>query len=511
MMKVGSEITGCTLLDGGATHCLRMSESKSGWNESETVNVQLAAGQIELNLHPKKNTLLSKERVQSIIPMCKLTQGGYDVCWTSSGCVVKHPTKGMLEVTMQQGCPTVSESDGKRLMMEIEEIKEKKASLRAVVVGQQDPRTQEEEAVKKLHELFPEVPMRILERIPGKANWSSHALPFNRHRRRQIEKAKMVVIHLFAGKEDPCWKQQEKNGVVVVCLDIVGGGDLLHNPDLAGWLEWMAATGKVKLWLSGPPCRTVSALRCKEDEGPPQLRTRLGPQRFGIEGLAMHYQQYADDDTVMWLRQLWWMLLSHQTSNGGEYLIEQPLDPEEWCKGQKPKGGFPSFMIWPESLETMKKLEIKMVRIDQGCLGHPTRKPTMLATTVREVVEINGLRSDSYDPLAWDMPLQQRIQKSHQLAAWAPGLKQLLCRVIQRRGRHEDPSMRTLTMKERLEVQAWQDHHRAGHLPFRKDCPVCLISAGKTRQHRRLACPTSCCLSLDICGPIKKKMGVDMD
>lgn len=505
VMKIGDKATNQTLLDGGATHCLRMMETKQEWNEAEMVKVQLAAGEIELKLHPKSNTLLSSERVQSIIPMCKLTQVGYEVAWTSSGCVVKHPVKGALKVTMQQGCPTIGENEGKKLMKEIEENEMKRASLRAVIVGQQPPRSEEEQMVDQLHQLFPEVPHRILERIPGRSNWDASALPFNRHRRRQIQKAKCVVVHLFAGKEDPCWKEQEKNGTVVVCLDVLGGSDLLHNDDLAGWLEWMAKSGHVDLWLSGPPCRTVSALRCKQDEGPPQLRSRSGPQRFGLTTLSTSLQEKTDGDSVMWLRSLWWMWLSHQAKPDGEYLMEQPRDPEEWCNGggkdEKPKDGYPSFMVWPESVRIMKELRMEIARIDQGSLGHQTRKPTMLATNIAEVMEIDGLQCNSYDPLAWDMPLQQGIQKSLQLSAWAPGLKQLLCKVIHRRGQHGAPEVKTLTVKDRQEIQAWQDHHRAGHLPFRKDCPVCLISAGKSRQHRRVVCPTSYCLSLDVCGP----------
>ena len=63
---------------------------KKNMERSETVSVQLAAGQIELKLHPRTNTLLWKERVQAIVPMCKLTQAGYEVSWPSSGCVVKN-------------------------------------------------------------------------------------------------------------------------------------------------------------------------------------------------------------------------------------------------------------------------------------------------------------------------------------------------------------------------------------------------------------------------------------
>ena len=81
------------------------------------------------------------------------------------------------------------------------------------------------------------------------------------------------------------------------------------------------------------------------------------------------------------------------------------------------------------------------------------------------------------------------------------GLKSILFEVIKRVHNKTPPKLRVLTMKERQEVQAWQDHHRAGHLPFRKDCPTCLLGAGKDRYHKRLGCPTSYTLSMDIMGP----------
>ena len=48
---------------------------------------------------------------------------------------------------------------------------------------------------------------------------------------------------------------------------------------------------------------------------------------------------------------------------------------------------------------------------------------------------------------------------------------------------------------------AWKEHVRADHLPFRKDCEVCLRAAGADRYRKRLQCPTSFCLSMDIMGP----------
>eukprot|EP00434_Breviolum_minutum_P025704 symbB.v1.2.022715.t1/scaffold2026.1/size92022/4 len=340
--RISSRESQRTLLDGGATHCLRAARDRREWMEGAPVSVQLAAGSAEMKINATTKTLLveaSGEPIQQIIPLNKLTDIGYEI--------------------------------------------------------------------------------RLLERIPGKHDWSGHELPFNRRRRRQIEQAKKVVIHLFAGKEDPCWKKEEGNGTVVVCLDVLGGCDLLNNQHLAGWLEDLAKRGKVNCWLSGPPCRTTSMLRNKQDGGPPQLRGK-GKDRFGLESLTGDQWTLVDGDSVLWLRSLWWMYLGWTHGAVAEHLLEQPRDPEEWCpRSQWPEGGCPSFMSWEET---------------------------------QAVCSVMGLKV-------------------------------------------------ALSLKERQEIQAWQDHHRAGHLPHRKDCPTCLLAAGRDRQHKRQACPTSYTLSFDILGP----------
>ena len=152
-------------------------------------------------------------------------------------------------------------------------------------------------------------------------------------------------------------------------------------------------------------------------------------------------------------------------------------------ENMKPSGGCPSFMSWKESKDTFKELKLQVVRMEQG--GHTTPKPTMLATDIPEVKLLEGLKSDSYDPMEWELPLEERIKKSRALAEWAPGLKSILCNVIRRIHNNEQPRVRALTVKEKQEIRAWQDHHRAGHLPHRKDCPTCLLAAGRDRQHRR--------------------------
>ena len=254
---------------------------------------------------------MTYQQVQNIIPLSKITELGYEVRWLKSGCEIRHQAKGVVPLEMQQGCPTVDENWGKKLMNEVEEAEESRMALRKVLLGQQQPQNTKEEAVRRVQQLFPQVPISVLEKIPGKTNWEGQNLPFNRRRRRQISQAKTIVIHLFAGQEDPRWAELQKDNLVILNLDVLHGCNLMDN-DLAGFLEDLVQQGKVDLWLAGPPCRTVSWLRHKGgDSGPPPLRGRGGESRFGLPGLSEELQSQVDVDSALWLRTLYWFYLSH--------------------------------------------------------------------------------------------------------------------------------------------------------------------------------------------------------
>ena len=490
-----------TLLDGGATHCMRQARSKLEWEQSCPVQVQLASQEVQMRLHPQSNTLLVQHPVQQIVPLAKLIEVGWHVQWGSQGCSIDHKVHGRLPVRLLQGCPVVDRAWGNRLMQSVEDWEKARAAIRAVMLCEQPPVNPLEAEIKRLKEIFPEVPLSILEKIPGEAKWDPARLPFNRRKRRQIEKAKVVVLNLFAGQDLSVWKDYEKDGVVIVHLDLLHGADLVHDGHLAGWIQSLAKEGKVDVWLGGPPCRSVSACRHREDDGPPPLRSRFGPQRFGLEGLSLGNQRLVQDDAIMFLRTLWWFRLAKENKPEAELMLEQPLDPHAWMEPNKiPEGGLPSFMIWPEAVNTFKDLGLAVVALDQGSLGHATRKPTALATNISEVQQLHGLKCDSHVHSNWPKSLEERLAKAKKLAQWAPGLRRILGNVILKK-REEGMAIRSLTAKERGEIQSWRDHFRCGHLPYRNDCPTCLIAAGKDRQHRKLACPTSYCLSLDIAGP----------
>jgi hypothetical protein len=50
------------------------------------------------------------------------------------------------------------------------------------------------------------------------------------------------VAHLFSGDDPKFWMAQEKNGVIIICIELTKGADL-RNGHLYGWLEQLAGSG----------------------------------------------------------------------------------------------------------------------------------------------------------------------------------------------------------------------------------------------------------------------------
>ena len=157
--------------------------------------------------------------------------------------------------------------------------------------------------------MFPEVPSYLIENVACHGQWNADRSPWNRSKRRAIEKAKFVVLHLYSGDDDKIWKQLERqsNGVEVIQVELKKGADMRNN-DLMAYLEELARAGRIDQVLAGPPCRTVSMCRFRSvaqaDRGPRPLRGRYGQLRFGLPGLTHAEQNTVDNDTVLWLRML---------------------------------------------------------------------------------------------------------------------------------------------------------------------------------------------------------------
>eukprot|EP00434_Breviolum_minutum_P036940 symbB.v1.2.032742.t1/scaffold3969.1/size47216/2 len=224
---------------------------------------------------------------------------------------------------------------------------------------------------------------------------------------------------------------------------------------------------------------------------------------------------------------LWLTVLAKHGNPDLEATIEQPQDPEEWQPAHKPRPecGYPTFLRWPETFQAKEQAELRQVRMDQGRMGHPRRKPTTLLSSSPEIHELDGLRLQGVSS-SWSPDLQHRLEEAKVAAEWAPGLCDVLMLAINRKAsqhrwrtkpgaqrRGALPPMARgparaamlgaggLRSEEKATTAMWAAHYHAGHVPFRRDCAVCLEAAGRDRPRKAVASPSAYTWSLDLMGP----------
>ena len=94
-------------------------------------------------------------------------------------------------------------------------------------------------------------------------------------KRRRLARAQNIVIHVFSGEDVKFWEKQLSSSTTeVICVDVLGDckADLLDR-NVYGYLLQLVASGRVRALLGAPPCRTTSALRFQQDDGPRVVRT----------------------------------------------------------------------------------------------------------------------------------------------------------------------------------------------------------------------------------------------
>ena len=399
------------LIDGGATHPLRCGAPEE-LEDAEAVSVELAFGSATLYKKKGCSTLLSKEPIEPILPVRMLINHGYKVSWTASSCVISHPTKGTLKSWRRHGCPVMKQDEALELLHEMEE---------AEMAQQLD-----DETVEFWRKWYPQVPREVLKFMKGQNGGGYvHQLPFNRHRRRQLETAKGVIVHLFAGTAVK-WDDLRSTGYEVLCLDILKNDkEDLHNPSLWGYLCRLARLGKLKILVGGPPCRTLSRLRHRRP-GPRPLRGRQ-QLRWKLPDLTDLEETLADGDSALILKMLGlYDIMVEFSTTPTAFLLEHPTDPADYVeKEELDRNDFPSIWEWEEVLSFAKRHQMKWIKCDQGAMGHCRRKPTTLLGNLSGLESLQELRQghrEGNDQQFLEVDLKTRMQQTASWACWAPRL-----------------------------------------------------------------------------------------
>ena len=391
------------LIDSGATAALRTG-SQAEIAAATPVSVQLAVGEARMFANAY-GTLLTPDSVQPILPMAFLPDLGCTMTWTDRGCSVKHPRKGLLPVRLSHQCPELPVSLVLELIHDHEELQEQKrvtqvqaktavaAALQAPAEIHEDPMAWIRSKVHNgqlsmadqaqwLARLFPELPQQILERVICPVGFHVDRVPFNCHERRKLFNPKIpTLLHLFSGA------QRWSDCGHVLHIEKEKGSDLLSN-DVFGMILQAVLSGSVNGCVGGPPCNTVSACRMADDGGPRQVRSREGPERYGLYGNTPTEQATVDDASVLWFRTFVLLLLISAIHGPSAFLgLEHPEDPAQWSKPCSALQRCPSLWAFPELAYVQELIHAFRADFDQGQLGHSRKKPTSLLTTSWVVFE----------------------------------------------------------------------------------------------------------------------------
>ena len=255
------------LIDSGATHALRPAEDWDEWNKAEGTTVMLAEGSTtRFRLKPGTKMLLSEpgQRPAWIIPMGGLAELDFVLRWSGNQCSLQDDEGRHIDVQVQNGCPMVSLEDGRRLLQWLELYhvyqKRKLMMVRTLLT--------DESAIDKsrinldmaltamMRQQFPNLPDEVMMKlIPDlemiKTEDFGSRLPWNRHKRRRLMKAKHVILHLFSGPDQAFWdKQCASASTEVLCIDTtLSTAANLHDRNVYGFLLMLCASGRVRAIL----------------------------------------------------------------------------------------------------------------------------------------------------------------------------------------------------------------------------------------------------------------------
>ena len=357
--------------------------------------------------------------------------------------------------------------------------------------------------------LFPEAPEQLID-IAVDLPTDGQSSCFNRHKRRKARRG--AFVHVFAGEsKDSLVKCAHDLGLEHISVDIK---EDLCPSETSGFLLSLALSAVLRVLIGGPPCRTYTVCRHipAGPDAPRPVRSRNGPGRYGLDRLSPIESGLVNTDDVLFIR---FLLLGAITLEASKLLglpdpafrLEEPDDPESYLWPapdnvsanpiyvNRPADRYPSFWATSEWERFQNQYKMNLVRFDQGPLGHARRKPTGLGTNMvpeESLVDLEG-------PGGEISHHSNSLGMSSKWAKWAPGLVQVMIAMIKRhlRGAHGQATPHKLASVSADFIR----HVQRGHIPFRRDCQICLQGAAQVRARRKVLHPDSWTLSMDLSGP----------
>ncbi|CAE7291385.1 GIP, partial [Symbiodinium microadriaticum] len=453
---VGLNVTGSeeeeALLDSGASHAYRAAGQRDGEDNTRTVAVTLATGEERHLRQTRGGTLLGDNTSEAIVPMGQLVSLlGCKVSWTPSRLIVIHPLHGRLRVRLRGQCPVVPISQAMTLIAELEEarIKEFKKTV-------EDLQTQ----------------VKVI-RDQGREGWSC-----DRHLQSLLEDGDRTSMAGFL-----------HTSPVFAALPpevLLGLPESVPREAKDGWkllkgMPWSRAKRRSLFQSDGWVVHLCSGDERTRDAKQQQTMRRAfwsnslvgGDVIVDVDITASKDMDLLRQDAVF--KVLAWAALAGKIKEGTVSLFDHPM--------------WKSFAQEDLMGEVPCVLNGKRVRLGGNLdLWHLRN------------AELGALEAG--DPAASVWPMEFVAHVAEALQSWKglrnrEGLLASLVRQIEATPSSSTPSLAKFDVKE------WKLHLQRDHLPYRRDCRVC-IERASGKPHRRVSHPSAYSLAVDLAGPFRK-------
>ena len=478
---------GSALLDSGASHAFRVAQEEEAV-DAQPVRVELAGGQYVTLKQNRAGTLLATadnpnaQNATPILPLGALVQRlGCDLRWTRKGGLkIFHPKFGVLRTFVKGNHPMLVETQALELISQLEELhlRELEDSTMStlarslnyeeakdwdslldqyVLTGQRDRLLSALlSRGSPLGDLPRDVPAvaAVDVVLDDKHGWKYlKALPFNRKTRKAMM-SKRWSVRLFCRAGEPDLELQESEHVVAVDMDVARSRRFSLRGDSSAYkaLMWAAARGQLDGVLGSPPVQDCEELLPKE-----LILWMVARAASRLHGLPPPYLAFGFQPlSPMWKSAIW--------------------------QGFKDEFHMPVVQLEPEGSQESQIIASNLTL--GGRLLH------------QDFADISASSTRTAGTLLWKDGVCSALRTA--VERWRGHPEEMYLGFLMHKLDAEAPW-------SEKDLRHWRRHVANGHIPFDKRCKTCVTTAATGRAHRRVLAPSCYTLSLDVCGPFRKK------
>ena len=436
-----------------------------------------------------------------------------------------HPIHGRIQVRLRGSCPVLPIGQALSLIAELEQarmdqfektVEDLKSQMKVLRDQGRDGWTWERHLQARREDgdrtsmagcvhrcpafaaLSPEALLGLPEAIPrtAKDGWNMlKGLPWSRAKWKALFQSDGWIVNLFSGDDrtreartqavmkQSLWSTALEGNDVFVNVDVTASKSLdLRQQGAVFRLLSGGLNGKIKAIIGGPPRHSYP--RC---------------QGVPVDG----GQALKEDQLLVRMLSLWYMAEEGRTFAWRQGSLKSPpLKPHVGFMLEHPDSGEVSNGLFFQT--TMWKVfaqEELMGEIPCVINGRPTVLAGNLDLWHLRDSHFGALEAKDAYSSVWPMELVAHLAGA--LRSWR-GLRNregLLASLMRTMPRSSEENVGDLA---KFDAAEWKLHLQRDHLPYRRDCRVC-VERSTGKPHKRISHPSAYVLSIDTAGPFRHK------